>query len=88
VYNRFTKNALKDLDRSLIICAPVAQWIERNVADVEVVGSNPIGGAIDRFGGVAEWLKASVSKTDVPVSGTGGSNPPPSAKTREGSFAY
>ena len=31
-----------------------------------------------RFGGVAEWSKAAVSKTVVPF-GTGGSNPLPSA---------
>jgi hypothetical protein len=34
-------------------------------------------------GEVAEWLKAPVSKTGIPVSGIGGSNPPLSARTLE-----
>ena len=41
--------------------APVAQWIERNVADVEAGGSSPLGGAI--YGGVPEWFNGQVSKT-------------------------
>ncbi len=32
------------------------------------------------YGGVAEWSKAAVLKTVVPLPGTGGSNPSPSAR--------
>jgi hypothetical protein len=37
------------------LCAGIAQLVERNLAKVEVAGSNPVSRSTPRLGSVAEW---------------------------------
>ena len=50
--------------------AGIAQLVERNLAKVEVAGSNPVSRSIFLWGGIAKWSKATVCKIVIT-----GSNP-------------
>ena len=39
----------------LTLCAGIAQLVERNLAKVEVAGSNPVSRSTPQLGSVAEW---------------------------------
>ena len=45
--------------------AGIAQLVERNLAKVEVAGSNPVSRSITVRGGMAKWSKAAVCKTVI-----------------------